>query len=281
MQSVVRTVYGAYTQTCQLLGLPVAIKAHTTLNEKFDIHPEMTLESTDVPRMKYVCIGNGGHRTTIGTDGIAKIEVLQHMARNAALFNHLPFVLRTEDNDLNSTARAKYRLRKRITHDGTTYIAYYMKALDLTAIISQMDHITVADGIKTVTAFVPTVGDLNPNPSGLEPQGVNVVTGDYVFCSAAVPFKLTADEVTELLNVASILYGDENYAMISEIALCSGVDKAAIGYLGATSFSYTECIAAQVVNFISTFYSMPYSNDGIDMLLNVGSIESLLNLTEL
>lgn len=276
MQTIVRTIYGAYIQTCQLLGLPLTIKEHTTLNEKFNIHSEVMLANTDIPRMKYVCIGNGGHKTIIGADGIAKIEPIQHMPRNAALYNHMPFVLRQPNNDLNAAERMNYRLRRLEFHDEKPYIAYYGKALNLNDTIPQMDLKSVVDGVTYTTPFDPNNGDLNPTPPDLSNTGVNLTTGDYIFCSAKVPFEMTAQEVEEYLNVANIIYGDEAYAMISEIALCTGVDRSVMGDFNGVSSAYVDAIGVQVANFVSAFYAMQFNNNGINMLLNVGSVEPLL-----
>jgi len=153
---IVRTVYGAYLQTTQLLGLPMVLKPNSTLNEKFNIHDNVALASSDIPRLNYVSIGNGGHRMVVGTNGIARPEPVQHTPRDAALYNHLPFVLRLPGDDLTAQERMQYRLRRLETHDGTVYVAYYMKLLDLSNTLPQLELRTVNEGVTTSTPFVPT-----------------------------------------------------------------------------------------------------------------------------
>jgi hypothetical protein len=278
MQSTVRTVYAAYLQTCQLLGLPIVLKPNSTLNEKFNIHSNISIADSDRPSMKYLSIGIGGHRMVTGTNGIGRPEVVQHSPRNAALYSHLPFVLRLPNDDLLANERAKYRLRRLESHDGTVYVAYYLKVLDMTATLPQLELRTVVDNITTATEFNPTLADLNPTPPAINSSGVLTTTGDYIAATGKVPFVMTADEITELLNVANIIYGDEGYAMISEFALCSGVDRTVIGDFNGTSVAYTDAIGVQVLNFVSQFIHVPSNNNGINIELDVGSVEPLLAL---
>lgn len=279
MQPLVRTVYGAQLQTCQYMRLPFSLLDNTTLNQKFNIHAEVALTPTELPKLAYIGIGNGGHRVTVGADSVPLIEVVEHLPDHAALYNQLPFVLRLLDDDLSAQDRAQYRLRRIEYHDGTPYIAYYLKCLDLSETVSQMELISVINGVSQSTPFVPSNSNLNPTPPALTPDGVNLTTGDYIFASAKVPFLFTEADVAEFTNVANVLYGDTNYAIISEIALCSGVDRVVSGTFNGATAAYTDAIAVQVMNFIAAFYSMTFNNTGIDMLLSVGSVEPLLTLS--
>ncbi len=279
MESVTRSVQSAYLQTCQLLGLPVVIKSNSTLNQKFDINADMAISDVDRLAMKYVTIGNGGHRMVTGTNGISRPEPVQHKPRDAALYNHLPFVLRLPSADLTALQRAKYRLRRHEVHDGITYIAYYLKVLDMSATVPQLELRTVVDGVVTAIPYVPTLGDLNPTPPVIGSGGVLTTTGDYIAATAKVPFIMTADDILEYLNVANIIYGDDSYAMISEIGLCSGVDRAVTGDFNGTVTGYTDAIGVQVCNFISAFFSAKFSNDGLTLLFDCGSTEAMLTLS--
>ena len=279
MENIIRTAQGALLQSIQLLGLPFSAKAHTTLNEKFNIHADVSAASTDMPRMRYAAIGNGGHRMVVGANGISRPEPVQHRPRDCALYNHLPFVLREPTNDLTAAERSLYRLRRTETHDGKTYVAYYLKLLDFTNTIPQMDYKTIVDGATYSTAFEPTIGDLSPTPPELTNSGTMVTTGDYLSATAKVVFNMSAADITEFLNVCNIIYGDENYAMITEIAFCSGVDRAVVGDFNGVSVGYTDTIATQVVSFMNTFYSLLFSNSGLNISIDVGSTESMLALT--
>lgn len=276
MEQVTRTVYGAALQTATLLGQPVNIPAGSTLNEKLGIQSNIAVGSDQTPRMRYAAVGNGGHRMVMGSNNISKPEPIQHRSTDAALYNQLPFVLRTQDNDLTATEREKYGLRRIEQHDGVSYIAYYLKRLDYASVVPQMQYNTVLNGVTTTTAFVPNNSNLNPVPPDLSSTGVNVTTGDYVTAVANLPFTLDAGEVAELINVSNVIYGDPGYAIISEVALCSGVDKVvATQALGGATFNFDEVIGVQVVSFVNGFFAMSFSNSGLNVVLGVGASEPL------
>ena len=276
MDQIVQTVYGSYLQTCQYLKLPFEHSAYTTLNEKFQSYTNITLLTTDMPHLQYVAIGNKGHQYTTGGDGVPLINILPHRPTDAALYGHLPFVLRPISGDLTPSERMNYRMRVIETYGGVQYAAYYLKRLDLTTTVSQMEHRDINDGVVTTTPFVPSVANLNPTPPSLPSNGVLVSTGDAVAVTAKVPFIMSAWEINELLTACIIKYGDDRYAIITEIGLVSGVDKIVEGNFNGTIASYTEAISAQICAHISAAYAAKYSNTGINVMLDVGAVNPLL-----
>lgn len=279
MENITRTIFGSYLQTCHLLGLPFSMRANTTLNEKFGIQSGIAPDVVEIPRMRYYAIGNGGHRMTAGGDGLSKPEPIQHRATDAACFNHIPFVLREPDADLSLSQRANYGLRREETHNSVRYIAYYLKRIPMGGVNPAMEYKAVANGETTTTPFVPNSANLNPTPPSLSESGVNVVTGDYTTSTAKLTLSLTAEDVAELLNVANILYQDDGYAIISEIALVSGVDKVVTSpSVGATTINFNDVIAAQVVSHINAFFPVKFSNNGTEIIVDVGASEPLFNV---
>jgi len=69
MENIVRTVYGAYLQTCQLLDINVDIAPFSTLNEKFNVNENVHHTRENPLSMKYVAIGLGGHKMVLGNNG--------------------------------------------------------------------------------------------------------------------------------------------------------------------------------------------------------------------
>lgn len=279
MEPIVRTIYGAYLQTCHLLKLPVTIKANSTLNEKFNIHKDVAIADTDMPAVKYLAIGNGGHKMTVGADNIAVPVAVPHLPRHAGLYNQLPFVMRLPDNDLVVGEREKYRLRRLEVHDGITYVAYYLKVLDLSTTTPQLELRTVTDGIVVSTPLTPTLEDLNPTPPAITPNSVLTTTGDYAAATAKVPFVMTSDDIDEFLNVCNIIYGSDNQAIISEMAMCSGLDKSLVGDFNGVSIGYTDAIAVQVTSYISSFYAVKFNRQQVGISFDLGSLEPMLTLT--
>lgn len=281
MEAIVRTVYGANLQTAQLLGVPFQVVPNSTLNDKFNISNASVLNSTDMPRMQYVSIGNGGHRMKVtGNNTLQVPEPIQHRTTDAALYSHLPFVLRPIGNDLTASERERYALRRLETIAGEDYFAYYLRRMDLTGVAAQMEYKTVVADVTTATPFIPTAGNLSPTPPVVVTGGSVSTSGDYVTASAIVYFNLDAFDIAEILNACNIIYGSEDYAIISEIGLCSGVDKivTALDSLG-TGFNFNEVIAAQIVSHISSFHALRFTSSGVNTLFDVGATEPLWLLT--
>ena len=274
MELITRTVYGSYLQTCSLLGQPVIVAASSTLNEKLSIQSGVAFSAEQTPRMRYAAIGNGGHKMVMGANGISRPEPVQHRSTDASLYNQIPFVLRLADNDLTAVQRQKYALRRIEEHDGISYIAYYLKKLDYVGVVPEMEYKTVSNGVTTTTSFVPNSSNLNPVPPDLANTGVNVTTGDYVASVANIPFTLNVDEVNDVINVANIIYGDTGYAIVSEIALCAGVDKIVnVVDSGGNTFNFSEVIGTQIVSFVNGFFSMNFTNNGLNVIFGVGTSE--------
>jgi len=277
MQLTTRTAYSSYLQTCLLSNISFVMSPDSTLNELYGIQAGIAPIRT--PTLGYYAIGNGGHKMTIGANGIPLTNPIQHSATDAALYNGIPFVLRPLDNDIDAVAKAKYALRRIETHDGVQYFAYYLKRLPVNTLVPELNSISVVNGVSTTNPFTPTAANLNPVPPPLNNTGVNLVTGDYVSASAELSIALTADDVAELLNVANVIYGDPGYAIISEIALCSGVDKVVQSpTINNGSAPFNEAVAVQCISFVNALFALAYNSSGIDILLDVGATESLFQL---
>lgn len=276
MENIVRTAYGSALQTSLFSGIPYVMQANTTLNEKFGILAGVAPAEGITPVAKYYCIGNAGHQLASGTGGIPLIESVQHTAEDAALYNHLPFILRATNNDISSSVQASYALRKQIVVNGLNYFAYYLKRIDTSAAVTNVTLQTNNGGTITSTNFVPTSANLSPTPPVVNSVGTNLLLAQYLNCSATLPISLTQQECTELLNAALILYGDVRYAIISEMAICSGVDR--IITLGNGS-SFNEAIAVQVASFISSMHVIQFTSTGINGTFNLGTSDPALTLT--
>jgi hypothetical protein len=261
------------------LRIPHLIPAYTTLNEKLGIQSGVTPAPGVYPEVGYFCIGNKGHQSQIGADGIGLNVVAQHRATDAALFNQLPFVLRDINNDLTSTERVNYALRKEEIHDGQTYVAYYLRRINKTNVVAEMQYRSNTNGTTIVTPFVPTPDNLNPLPVEIPESGTTTLTGDYVTVTAEVDISLSEWEVAELLDVADILYGDSSYAIISEIGLCSGTSKVVtVTPSVGVPFNFTEAVGVQIATHVAVMNMVRYSNGGVARILGLGTNDPLFNI---
>ena len=276
MDNNVRSIYGAYLQTCALLGFNVDIKPNSTLNQKFDLFPNEIFNSGETPTVKYLTIGNGGHTASMGVDGLPLINPVPHSPRHAALYNHLPFIIREVGEDLTPGERLLYRLCVPRTIDGVNYMCYYAKVLDMSMVEPKIELRNNTDGIITATDFTPSLADLNPVKPVIPVNGNITSTGNYLASTAKIEFVMNEAEITELLNACNIIYGSDNYAFISEIGLCSGVDRTLMGNFGGPPSAYTEAVGVQIMNFISTAIPAYALSTSITQTIDVGSTSPLL-----
>lgn len=278
MEQTTRSVWGAYLQTCLLLKLQYAMMTDSTLNEKFNVQSGIAPAASVIPTQGYYCIGNGGHAMTVGTDGLTAPTPLQHEATDAALFNHLPFIMRPVASDLSQSQMAQYALRVVQPFQGVPYACYYLRRINFTNVAAQIQMNTVASGVTTVTPYVANTANLNPTPPSVANGQSNVVSPDYLTAAAILGLSFSQQDAAELVNCANIIYGDPRFAIVSEVGLVSGVDQVVQVPSAAGSFNMTEVIAAQIDSFINTFIPMNYLNDGTTINLNVGSTEPLFQL---
>ena len=274
MENITRTAAGSELQTYLTTGIPFVLKADTTLNEKFSVLAGVVPTAT--PTIKYFCIGNGGHAMATGTGGVPVIQSVPHEATDTGLYDYLPFVLRATNNDIDAGTQANYAIRTTVTIGGTSYYAYYLKRLDTSTSVVNTVLQTVSNGVTTTSNYVPNAGNMTPTPPNLSGSNVSVLSSQYLVTSAALPISFTAQECTELLNAATILYGDPSYAIISEIGLCSGQDHQIT--LGNGS-SFMDAVAVQITSFINTLHVVQFTASGITGSLAVGANEPLLVLS--
>lgn len=274
-EKTTRTVWGSSLQTAMFYNLRLDFPDYSTLNERFNVEATAALPDGVYPTIDYYAIGLGGAKVVYRADGIPIVEAVQHLATDASLYKPFPFVLRAVGNDLTPAQRVNYAMRTIETYNGQAYVAYYLKRIDKTQAVLNREIKTINNGIVTVTKFTPTAANLSPTPPDISNVGTNVITSDYASVYSTIPMVFTKDECTELLAAATIIYGSEDYATISEIAICSGYDKL-ISLPDGTNFN--EAICVQATAFLNTFHYIKANNNGIAGNYEIGVMEPLLKL---
>lgn len=280
MRIVTRTVYGAAMQTAQYLGIPyVPTDNRGTLNLKFEILSNTTPPAGSSHEVQYYVIGNGGHEAITGANGVPYTRPVPHAATDAALFNHLPFVLRPVNNDLTADQRSNYALRRTETHNGQDYYAYYAKRVPMSTVSVEMHRVMVDEttGETSETAFVPDQDNLNPTPQQVyDSNGEVIVSGEYVTGSGIAEIAFTETDAAELREVARILYDNEDMAIISEIGMVGGTDiDTSVLTTGNVEVTFSEVVAAQVTTFVAVYYQLSMQNNGFDFTADIGITEPL------
>jgi hypothetical protein len=305
MRSIVRTIYGNALQTARHIGIQVQIPQFSTLDTAMQntdiIHFLPTLSGapattglqsappynpatdSDHVDVQYLCIGNGGHYNVAGvTGGVPYTEAIPHKSSDSGLYSQIPFVVVPVTADLGPADRAKYRMRVIMIIGGVVYAAYYARVLDVSVVNPVQTLTTVSNNVSTPTPFVPTINNLKPAPPAIGATD----DGSYLAVTATVTIPFTAQELLWLTSACALVFGNPNYAIISEVALCSGVEKVVTqAYpndptapqtpVPVTSGTYIEAVGVQVACFISSYYPVQYTNEGFNFTLDLGTTEPL------
>lgn len=280
MTTLVRTAVNAELQTAIYLNKQHIVHPFTSLNELHGIAANLAINEGEVPSLKYIAIGNKGHRSETGVDGITITKGVPHQTSDTGLYNQIPFVMRLPQNDLNAQQRNQYRLRKVLNVNGQDYIAYYLRVLDMSATVPRTELRVTTNGTTVATPFEFSQSNLRPSIPVIGTNQVLVTSGESIAVTAKVPFRISADDATELRNVATILYGNEAYAIVSELATVTGVDRLVSSEVNGSPIQYYEAVGAQIASFISTYYPFDILRDGATADLDVGNVEALLSLVD-
>lgn len=274
------TLWGGHLQTCAHTKRPFTIDQYTTLNEKQEILANATLQPNQLPGLGYWAIGDGGHRVTTANNR-ARITPVDHLADHAALYNQMPFVLRPTNDDLSADLRANFAHRKEVNIEGRNYIGYWLRRLNMTGVNpTKIRNIRNADGTWGQRAYVASIANLNPVWPEIPADQAITTSGEYLSSSAVVPIVFSAWDVAEYLNVATVMYGDESEAVISEIAFCTGVDRQIQIQTPTGSANFMEAIAVQIDTFVGAYYQLIFENQGFDFSMEVGVSDPLLGAEE-
>lgn len=280
MQTV-RTIYAAHLSTCKALNRPFTVLPNSTLNQKFNLFKDELPMVNEYPHVAYVGIGNKGASYEVTTSNYVLTSPVPKLPRFSALFNQIPFVVRPLNDDLPAEERIKYRLRVPVTIDGVDHVAYYLRALDLSNVIPTVELRNVTDGTVTTSAFTPTASDLAPSHPNLSTVNINDVSGDYLISTAKVDLVLGLSDIANIREACTLLYGDPRYAVINEVALCSGIDRVLQGTFGSVTSSYLESVATQINSFIYQYHPLTETTTEVSIKFDIGSSESLLLVTDL
>jgi hypothetical protein len=238
----------------QRYGIDYTVRANSTLNQKFDILPNAVIPSGKYPISQFVAVGNGAHSASLGPGP----TLFDHVARYKSLYNLLPIVLRELDNDLTPLQRENYALRSIETYGGVDYVAYRLKRISPLS-LSPVQEIREIDPdtneLVTSEVYTPTGPDLSPpTPSAV---GSPTTTNQYIGTFLDVEIVFDAFDITEFANACTIIYGNADNAVISEIGIVSGINRTITitEYDGVTQNDFVEATAACVTEYM-TYYSL-------------------------
>ena len=243
-----RTVWGSQIQTANYTRGKIKYVEFTTLNEKFSVGQNVDLKDDQFPALSYFGVGRGSTYMKALSDGSRENVNYIHEPTDAALFYQLPFVLRTEDNDLSAVERNNFGIRTSLTVNGNKYIAYYLHVLDRTntEVVAQVITPETDDQPKQIKPIEGDIRFLNPTPK--EPDsGVINTDGKYTNVTSILKSVLTSWDIAELINSKKIITGNDQLE-ITEIGLFSAfpMNITSPTGVGSVPIQYTEAIKAQL-----------------------------------
>lgn len=280
MKRNTRTQWGNMSQVANQLGIRHNVLPHTTLNEKFGFRPDD--KSSNAHVVECFCIGFGGHRGYMSNLNVYLSTSIDHYPDHAALYRHLPFLIREPGNDLSADERNKYAGRVLLTDpDGKTWIAYMLKVLSKENLsVGSYRSVRAPDGTVTSDEYTPDSSALNPTPPKLDVNNIDKVVTSSTFynANAELDLSLTPADCAELMTVARVLYRDEQYALVSEYGIVSGSFATVSGDNGlGGQIQYRELIQSQIVNFLTNRGSAADDSDaGVECYVNFGATEATL-----
>ena len=220
-----KTLYATDLNLHMLAGIPYTPLANTTLNEKFGINANITAPDEKYPVMNYFCIGIGGQSPIQGDKSYISSE---HSPIDAALFQHVPFIIRPIKSDLNIEERSKYRLRVVTTVAGAQYACYYLKelgAMEVPSYLNVISTVTPADETKlqysTINILDTNIPEIiSPTPRSRNIDVSKIDLTEKITKVARVTLEFSELDMQEIKSAMRIL--GYTGTTIKEVGLCSG-----------------------------------------------------------
>jgi len=277
MKTTVTTIYGAFLQACQFFKQKFVLVPNTTLNEKFGFMAGIAPADTEMPTVQWVAIGKWGHRNAQGADGQPYTAANQHLPSDAGLYSQIPWIVRPLSQGLTANERKQYAGRVVKDVNGVPHELWYLRAVDLSTATPAMTINIKVDGKVQSKPFVPDAANLSPTPPVIQTGEVLTASGEYLAVKSVIDIIITAPEIEAIIEGCRILFDSEAYAIISEIALVSGVQRQNTGRgAGNNNIQYVEAIAAQICGILTTYYSLPAANSQIRETMTLGTSDPML-----
>lgn len=298
-RSITRLAMGSYFQLAKAIGAPIIPPANSTLAEILSNSdavpfqpaiPTASMEFTDEynyqvdsvnSKLQYFAIGSGSHyNVTNATNGRPKWGNKPHNARRTGPFEIMPFVIRDLDDDLTPEQRTEYRGRKIIEIGGRYRAAYFLRVIDLSSLPISQQIVKKENGVETSVPYRPTVNDMVSKVADI--SGEN--DGTYIRTTIPVELTFSALQAQWLREVAALWYGDADDAIISEIAICSGVDKPITKRYPpassnqtpqAVSSSLKEAVAVQLTVIEALHEDLTFTNGSLIEKIYIGTEDPL------
>lgn len=277
---VVKTAMSMHLANHRDFGIPYTILDNTSINQRFGIANGVQPKPNEHPVVKYLALGRRGILFGSKSDGLADNKWNPHDTRDNGLYDFVPFVVREAKNDLSANERAKYRMRVPfVGKDGVQYVAYFLKAIDLSGAVPVLHQRFVKDGVQQTKVYEPVPESLTPKPRDLANFNVLNPTGDCIIATVPLEIVLTPSECAEMHRAVKLMYDlsdDDTGLYVTEVGLVTGVDRVIKGANGGVGMEYTEAIGAQMYAYATDVYYIGESPTTLKMKFSVGNNQMTL-----
>lgn len=252
MEPAIRAAVSLPIINAMINRAPFAPLPNSTLNQKYNILNGIGDGAFEYPTIGYYCIGLGDMEVRVGPSGVPKTTPKLHEATDAAPFRQRPLVLRPLAEDLTDAERALHALRRRETHKGNDYWAYYARRIPEATLSPTTEYYTITDGVATAPIpWNPVTSDFDPSGRVFSSTGVNIINNEFIKSAVIRTIEWGEWERDELLNVSRILVDSEEEAFFNDIAIVGGIDKAvSVPTAGGASVMMKEVILATVFAWV-------------------------------
>lgn len=266
MSSSTYTAIDSYYQTCKRFGITPVYQTHATLNDYLGVLPGEQGADLTGGITQYLAVGNGAHGIVDQVNSYG-ISTKHRSGQFTGLYNIIPWVLREATNDLTDVERLNYRMRRIETHNGISYVAYYLKKFE------------IVDTTPSVSVVTSTAETSNTVPYAFSPADqvhrelASTVTGTLRNLVVELPIEinLTSTEITELENALTTLYGNGGLRVISEFGLYTATEKNTVDSINGVMTSYSEVVNAYLSISVSSSKLLDISDGTSIKTLRLGN----------
>lgn len=295
MTIITQTIYARALAAQRKIGQPYELLPYSTINEALD-NPQAVPNQAPVPTagrevfapydaendtnsyvMRYMTIGNNGHRTVFGANLHGGMPApMDWAANNSGMYWMLPFIIVEADHDLSQSERQKYCLRKVHYLNGQYYIGYYGLVISFPTGSPEYRIYRKENNVITDSAvFTPSMDQLVPtHPTG-------DLTNNKTHVSVTQPYSamFTTEMINNIVNACNLLYGTSAAAVISEIGICSAVEKTVTARYPLTGTQnpspitpglFRETVGMQIDTHVSLVQPISFNHTGFGVDLQVG-----------
>lgn len=232
---------------------------NTVVNNKLGILSDAVVAPGEYPQIQCIIAGNLGVQSDV-IAGITCSTLKPHLPDHAGLYGLIPLLMRLKTDDIPLARRRNYALRTSMTVSGEEYWAYYGRRVDTSDVSIGFRYSETINGEVTEIPWSPTSSALSPTAPEVSALEANRTLSKRIGAFATMDIVLTETDAEELVNVGLILYGTPIPASLTEIAICTGINRTVVIETTTGNANFEELAFTQAAAFVRTRFEPLTSN---------------------